>query len=390
MYDDAEIHKNKRPEKTYVSPRVKTPEGPLRIASKVLDSAGLHFAMVKAEVILRRTEARRTEIVAKFLEDDRQIKVLTLQSFSGTTGAPRDIHFSFIGVEIPKLLAFLQQIALLEFEDEKKVNITDVELRKLTISKTQAASLVQDNQDLFAEIMRSDITKEDIVTIGYRRKQLVTFKRLLDDRSFFDSVKVQKKLRGDEALWQAFFEKNQWLFGYGLSYFFVTGFDNRKLEQAVQGYDFVHPGKRADSVMKSRGIINSLCFVEIKTHETKLLDESPYRVGCWAPSKYLVGAVAQVQGTVASAMQNLYGMIRPTENNGEFTGEEVFNFRPRAFIVAGSLGEFVSEHGVNHDQFRSFELYRNSISDIEILTFDELYERTRFIVNSSGVEVPNP
>ena len=253
MYDEAEIHKNKLPNKTYISSRVDTIQGPLRIASKVIDSEGLHYAKVKDEVVLRRTQTGRTEIVVKFLEDDRQL----------------------------------------------------------------------------------------------------------------------------------FFEHNPWVFGYGLSYFFVTGFENKKLEQVVKGHDLINHGKRADGLMKTRGIINSLCFVEIKTHEMRLLDASPYRAGCWAPSKELSGAVAQVQGTVASAMQNLYGMLLPTDKDGAPTGEEVFNFRPRAFIVVGSLGEFVTEHGVNVEQLRSFELYRNSIAGIDILTYDELYERSKFIVDSA-------
>lgn len=67
---DEEIHKKKRTGKTYISPRFETAEGPLRIASKVVDSEGLEFAKVKKEVVLRRTPTGRTEIIAKFLEDD--------------------------------------------------------------------------------------------------------------------------------------------------------------------------------------------------------------------------------------------------------------------------------------------------------------------------------
>lgn len=383
MYDEAEIHKNKLPNKTYISPRVDTAQGSLRIASKVIDSEGLHFAKVKNEVVLRRTQSGRTEIVAKFLEDDRHLNVVTLQSFNGNTGNPHNTHFSFIGDEIPKLLNFFQNIAAVEFKDNERVNITDSELRKLALSKAQAISLVQDNQDVFSEVIRSEITKEDIVALGYRKKQLAIFSKFLSDRAYFDQIKQSKGAQGDEPLWQMFFERNQWIFGYGLSYFFVTGFDNKKLEQVVEGHDLINHGKRADGLMKSRGIINSLCFVEIKNHETRLLEASSYRPGCWAPSKELSGAVAQVQITVASAMQNLYGMLHPTDKEGAPTGEEIFNFHPRAFIVIGSLGEFVTEHGVNVKQFRSFELYRNGIAGIDILTYDELYERSKFIVDSA-------
>lgn len=388
MYDESEIHKNKLTGKTYISPQVATRDGALRIASKVIDSEGLHFVKVKDEVVLRRTETGRIEIVAKFLEDSRDLTVLTIQSFNGNTGNPHHTSFSFIGSEIPKLLNFFQNIAAVEFKSSEKVNITDSELRKLVLSKEQVTSLIHENPAVFAEAVQAELTKEDIVALGYRKKQLTTFQKLLDDPEYFDQVKSSKKASGDEALWQMFFEKNQWVFGYGLSYFFVTGFQDKKLEQVVQGHDLLSHGKRADGLMKTRGIINSLCFVEIKKHTTNLLDTSAYRPGCWAPSKELSGAVSQVQGTVAAAMQRLYGLIRPDNKDGDPTGEEVFNFKPRAFIVVGSLSEFTGEHGVNTDKLRSFELYRNSISGIDIVTFDELHERSKFIVEAAQTAKP--
>lgn len=382
--DEEKIHKNKRSDKTYVSRALPTIGGLLRIASKVFDAEGLHNAVVKKEVVLRTTPTRRTEVVAKFFDDGRELQVVTIQSFNGVTGKPQKTHFSFVGSQIPKLLAFFQDIATIDLTSLEKVNITNAELRRIALSREQATSLVQDNQDLFVEVLQSEVTTEDVVALGYRKQQLRTFERLLNEPEYFDKVKEKKGARGAEALWQIFFEKNQWLFGYGLSYFFVTGFDDRKLEQVVQGHDLLHRGKRADGVMKTRGIVNAMCFVEIKTHKTPLLDSSAYRPGCWAPSDELSGAVAQVQATVASAMRNLYGLVRPQDEVGNPTGEEVFNYKPKAFLVVGSLSEFVAEHGANHDKVRSFELYRNSLVGIDILTFDELYERARFIVDSAA------
>lgn len=40
-------------------------------------------------------------------------------------------------------------------------------------------------------------------------------------------------------------------------------------------------------------------------------------------------------------------------------------------------------NGVNEEQFVSFELFRRQLTAPEIITFDELYERARFIVESS-------
>ena len=383
MEDEAEIHRSKLPGKTYVSPAVQIPDGALRIASKVIDSEGLHFAKVKNEVVLRHTASGRTEIVAKFLESDRQLRVVTLQAFTPKSGVPHLTHFSFIGSEIPKLLEFFQNIASVEFENPGKVNLTDRDLRRLIVSKEQAKSLVHDNQEVFAEAMQSDLTKEDVVALGYRKRQLGTFSKLLTSQEYFDQVRHQKGAVGDEALWQMFFERNRWVFGYGLSYFFVTGFEGRKLEQVVQGHNLLERGKRADGLMKTRGVINSLCFVEIKTHNTPLLESSAYRPGCWAPSRDLAGAVSQVQGTVSAAMQHLHGLIRPAHDDGTPTGEVVFNYKPRAFIVIGSTGQFATHTGVNAEKVRSFELFRNSVEGIDIITFDELYERSKFIVESA-------
>lgn len=106
----------------------------------------------------------------------------------------------------------------------------------------------------------------------------------------------------------------------------------------------------------------------------------PYRGECFAPSDDLSGAVAQVQGTVASAVKELSDKLEIKDHQGNPTGERIFNYQPKSFLVIGDLSEFMTEHGVNEDKLRSFELYRRNIISPEIITFDELYERARFIV----------
>lgn len=71
------------------------------------------------------------------------------------------------------------------------------------------------------------------------------------------------------------------------------------------------------------------------------------------------------------------------DEDGNPTGEQAVVARPRSVVVCGSLAEFVKEFGVNEDQFRSFELYRRHLFSPDIVTFDELYERAKLIVESS-------
>ena len=157
--------------------------------------------------------------------------------------------------------------------------------------------------------------------------------------------------------------------------------DDKKLEQVVQGYSLNSHGKRIDAVMKTKGIISNLCFVEIKTHMTKLLEDTPYRPGCYAPTKELAGAIAQVQGSTADAVKSLAEKIAISDSLGNPTGETLYNYQAKSFLVIGNLNEFIGDHGVNEDKLRSFELLRKNTMSPEIITFDELFERAKFIVS---------
>jgi hypothetical protein len=140
------------------------------------------------------------------------------------------------------------------------------------------------------------------------------------------------------------------------------------------------PGKRADAFLKTRGYLNSICFAEIKRHDTPLLEARPHRPGSWAPSRELAGGVSQIQATVQSAREVYARTLEPADADGNPTGETLFNIEPRSFLVIGSLSQFLVGSGINEQQFRSFELYRRNTLRPEIITFDELLERARYIV----------
>jgi hypothetical protein len=377
-------YQNPKLGKTYISPSLQSfgdKDRKVRIASKILPSTdGYEYAKERDEVVLRKKPDAATYITAKFLEDTRRVFVLTVQKFMSETGQPYGSGFSFVGEEIGKFCEFLANIQSINFKSQSKINISDEDLRKIALTTHQAKHLVADNQELFAEILKSEVTTEDLIAVGYRKKQLEVFEKLLIDQAYFESVKSRKNC-SIENLWQKFFEKNPWIFGYGLGYIFLSGFDDKKLEQIVQGYSVTSHGKRVDALMKTKGVISNLCFIEIKTHSTELLYSKPYRSSCWAPSKELAGAVAQVQGTVASTVENLSNKLNLEDKDGNPTGEEVYNYQPKSYLVIGNMSEFINEHGVNRDKLRSFELFRKNTINPEIITFDELHARARFIVH---------
>ena len=48
----------------------------------------------------------------------------------------------------------------------------------------------------------------------------------------------------------------------------------------------------------------------------------------------------------------------------------------------GNNAEFRTEYGINELKLRSFELLRKNTISPEIITYDELYERAKFIVDN--------
>ncbi len=386
-FSDYDTYKNPVEGKTYISPALENgygETGTIRIVTRGIEQVeSYEFAKIKGEMVLRRTPGGKNIITAKVFEDSRKLHVLNIQEYTSATGNPHRLKFSFIGDEITKLFNFIRDVQTMRFGSERYQRLNDEDISHIELTDTQAKSFFQKNPDLFTNIIQYQMTTQDVIAFGYRKKQLDIFEKLLNDETYFEQV-AKAKNYGKEAVWQHFFEKNPWIFGYGLGYIFLSGLDNKKLEQVVQGYSLNQHGKRIDAVMKTKGVISNLCFVEIKTHATKLLEEKPYRSGCYAPSQELAGAIAQVQGSVSDAVRNLTDKITVSDDYGNPTGEMVYNYQAKSFLVVGNLDEFVGEYGINEDKLRSFELLRKNIISPEILTFDELYERARFIVAYNG------
>ena len=283
-YSDYDTYKNPVDGKTYISPSLENgfgESGTIRIVTRGIEQPeSYEFAKIKGETVLRRTPGGKNIITAKVFEDSRKLHVLNIQEYTPSTGNPHKLKFSFIGDEITKLFNFIRDVQTMRFGSERYQRLNDEDISHIELTDTQATSFFQKNPELFTSIIQSQMTTKDVVAFGYRKKQLDVFDTLLNDGEFFEQA-VRVKNCGKEAIWQHFFEKNPWIFGYGLGYVFLSGLDDKKLEQVVQGHSLIQHGKRIDAVMKTKGIISNLCFVEIKTHVTKLLEDRPYRPGPW-------------------------------------------------------------------------------------------------------------
>ncbi|USQ89621.1 DUF4263 domain-containing protein [Streptomyces phaeoluteigriseus] len=131
------------------------------------------------------------------------------------------------------------------------------------------------------------------------------------------------------------------MFGYGLNLIACESIDYGKLERITTGANiFGGAGKRIDAIMRSKGLISSMLFGEIKTHDTELLAKTPYRAGVYQASKELGGGLAQVQKTASKAQQLISReFLTRIYDDGTPTSVEMSTTRPRQVVVIGSLRE---------------------------------------------------
>jgi hypothetical protein len=236
---------------------------------------------------------------------------------------------------------------------------------------------------LVSTLLKSSLSEKEINLINERKSKIDYFEQLLLDSEFFATERARTG-KTPEALWQSFFEDATWIFGYGLSLVGHDAFDSGRLEQITTGANlWSGGGKRSDAVMRSKAVISTLLFCEIKRHDTQLLQTEAYRKpDVYVPSKELVGGVAQLQKTVRKAYRQFIKQIEhQTAPDGSPVGLDFSTTRARQILLVGNLREFRSDHGVNGEQMESFELYRKANLDVEIITFDELLARARFIIS---------
>jgi hypothetical protein len=249
----------------------------------------------------------------------------------------------------------------------------------------------QDRDELLGTlrtVVEGRLTDQDVHLLVDRKAALDQFKQLLDDDEYLDAQVANESRQSVEGVWQAFFERNQWIFGYGLQLVACSGLDDTKLEAITTGADaFTGAGDRVDALMSTHGHISSMMFVEIKRADTDLLagrrddgeGHTTYRSGVYIPSRELVGAVSQVSVIAHRVTRKVSDLHDTKDDHGYKTGQ-VGTVEPRRVVVAGKLSEFMHKGTPHEEEFRSFELYRQSIPGVDIITFDELHARARYIV----------
>lgn len=366
-----------------------------RFAYQVIDENGeIFFESDQGwEIVLRETSTRQ-QLKALFFEDSRKVQFLSFQRFNAKGQKLKQESFVLSGAEAKMLGTFLALInsqTLNLAEGSEGMRLLPSSIEALLADEASRAGLYRRFFPPIQRLIEADVDAPEIIAFARRRQQLQVFEDLLRDPEAFARRRTELTdaghRSGPEDVWQNFFEANHWIFGTGLAPQFLHAWDPDRLEQSVVGSSIFGSGKRPDAVMRTAGALSALVFVEIKAHSTKLLYSSPYRPGTWRVSDDVAGGVAQCQTTVDEVVRHAQRALEVTDDDGFATGESALICRPRSIMVVGSLVEFTREGNPNVPRFESFERFRRSLRDPEIVTFDELYERAVMSVALSSQQL---
>lgn len=178
-----------------------------------------------------------------------------------------------------------------------------------------------------------------------------------------------------ESLWQHYFEKN-------LLYLIFT---YKKIFPKVLLKDIEGDKKYPDFIGINH--YNGLDIIEIKTHlKNVLIWDNSHKNFYFSPemSKAIVQTTNYMDAIVQSRFQKTEDQTKITQ----FTDEENL-YHPRGIIVISSMEKLTTKTGEDKKLKRDFTKLRNSLHNIEILTFDEIINIADEYIKNIVPEVPN-
>ncbi|NLS04332.1 DUF4263 domain-containing protein [Rhizobium sp. P32RR-XVIII] len=379
--DDAKFFELRKEGKAYLSKVFEhgsiNPERRRLIRTVMEGTEKVLLGEIEGSMCLRITgEKRKTQVTALVSQDDGGIRRVTLETFQNRAGdwyqGYEKDSFTFRSDEFERLLAFLESIKFIDRSNEGTFDVRDVSVGtgpKIITDASDHALLTrirrldpQERERLLRDV-QPDLSQNEINLLLGRRQGLEEFERELAEGSW------------SETSWQDFFERQSWVFGYGLDYRIMRPFDREMVVGAGGTDDRDRP--TIDYLMN---FTDYSVLVEIKRPETPIFAQRRAgRSGTWRFSNEFMDAVSQVLEQKAEWL-----LQAQTGQNHDKSGERRLKTRtrdPKAILVIGTSTEIAAVGSLRDAEVRrdTFELFRRDTRNLDIVTFDELLDRARFI-----------
>ncbi len=319
-------------------------------------------------------------IYVKEQDDIEGVEIIKLISDKETQKVKLN-KFNF--AQLKAFLSFISQIDLkgitdkrLKLFDEQELDIETIKTLKTLLSKQGGGEIIE------TLINEGIISSKDIVNTSFRKRGLQIFKNLIDNSDYWKTYASENNLSNskEEKVWQFFFERNEWIFGYGLDYRYLSILQR---EPHISEIELDGSNTVISDYLLGDKLFTT--FVEIKKPSTPMFGKAKNRSNSWTLSEDLIYSVSQILEQKASGLIKLDK--QQFTSNGDIIQQKTYD--SKVVLIIGHWKELndVTNELEKEIKKKTFELFRRDSRNIEIITYDELYERAKFIIGGKIIEM---
>jgi len=241
----------------------------------------------------------------------------------------------------------------------KSYNKNDLSIY-IKINKISSKKLSSSDVDSIVNLIPEKVKENSLLYTVDEKINHIKLEKIKNDFKKLINQKLDTKVFENKC--QAFFQKNSWIFSSILS----LPVSILKGKAYVGGKIYENIGGREADFLYTNNLTKNVFIIEIKTPLKKLFDQKkPYRKpDVFSISKELTGGIVQVFDQKDNLQKEFYKL-----SEGKFK-----SFNPKCILLIGKI------KGLSAEKLKSLELFRNNLSNIDIITFDEMFNRTKLIL----------
>lgn len=249
------------------------------------------------------------------------------------------------------------------------------------IAEFETQTEKQKVEDIKTLINKADIKETDIRSILFekRKHNLKAFLFLLKNievqgKPSIDFYREKYSIPpGDEAIWHHFLKNNDWILGLNVDIKFIREFYD---EQKVGTENSKSVGSPKTDLL---GVSDFTTLIELKHSKTQIFkrEKTKGRANTWDFTSDFIEGVSQCLGQ-KFALDRSYKTKDFVNDSGKMLDKNLtLTIDPKTvFIVGNRKVEFPHDlDSIHHFKSQTFELFRRNNRNVDIVTFDELFER---------------
>jgi len=244
---------------------------------------------------------------------------------------------------------------------------------------------LQKIEDLKELIGLSDLNYDQLkeLTFENRKKNLRAFFFLLKDlkngREHYR--KMYDLNQGEENIWHHFLKHNDWIIGLNTDLKFISDILD---EQKVGNEN--SKGKESP-IVDLLGISDFTTLIELKHSSSNIFKKSKSkgRANTWDFTSDFIEGLSQCLGQKGELEKTFENKVFLKEDNSRLEKDGIESIDPKSVLIIGNKRREFPVKNLDNDNIlknKTLERFRRNNRNIDIITFDELFERAYHIVYS--------